>query len=137
MCETRWRRASQRGWCRELGTGRRRAALCLEDGERIGCVVAWGFWQRLRGLAGCCPGVLGSDALVFPRCGSLHTVGMGYALDVALADQDGAVVRSERGVGPGRVVGAPGAVVAMERVAAGGPWPVEGEKVAFERERSA
>lgn len=122
----------QRRWLGGLGEGAPRITLRLADGVRIGCVVARGFWRRLRGLIGTRPDSLGGGALVFARCASLHTFGMGYAIDVALVDRDGLVVRSERGVGPGRIVGAPGAVVAVERAAADGPWPVEGEKVVFE-----
>ena len=111
--------------------------LRLADGTGMPCVVALRFGQRLRGLLGSVPADLAGRVLVFPRCASLHTVGMGYALDVALIDGTGMVVRHMRGVRPGRVVGAQGALVALERPASGMPWPVEGEHVAFEVPGSA
>ena len=120
-------------WWRAWLPGAPEVALGMADGERLACAVALRFGQRARGLLGSVPDALGGRALVFPRCASLHTFGMGYALDVAFADGCGRIMRSERGVAPGHIVDAGGAVVAMERAASGRPWPVEGERVAFEK----
>jgi uncharacterized membrane protein (UPF0127 family) len=57
---------------------------------------------RARGLAGLA--VLPPDvALHLPRCRSVHTFGMRFALDLAWLDAAGAVVRIDRAVPPRRV----------------------------------
>ena len=58
--------------------------------------------DRLRGLAGL--DRLDPDtALHLPRCRSVHTAGMRFALDLIWLDARGAVVRVDRDVGPGRL----------------------------------
>ncbi len=42
-------------------------------------------------------------ALHIPRCRSVHTVTMRFALDLIWLDRDGRVVRVDRGVPPGRM----------------------------------
>jgi uncharacterized membrane protein (UPF0127 family) len=57
---------------------------------------------RLRGLAG----LREIDArmgLELPRCRSVHTLGMRFALDLIWLDGEGAVVRVDRGVTPNRL----------------------------------
>ena len=57
------------------------------------------FGERLRGLAW-------SDVrepLLLPRCRSVHTFGMRYALDLHWLDARGEVVRVDRAVPPRRV----------------------------------
>lgn len=44
-------------------------------------------------------------ALHLPRCHSVHTLGMRFALDLVFLDRRGAVVRTATDVGPGRLVG--------------------------------
>jgi uncharacterized membrane protein (UPF0127 family) len=56
--------------------------------------------DRLVGLIG--RGSAG-DALLVPRCRSVHTFGMRFALDLVWLDAHGAVVRVDRGVRPFRV----------------------------------
>jgi len=57
---------------------------------------------RLVGLAGRRdPG--GAAGLVLPRCRSVHTFGMRFALDLVWLDAGGAVVRVDRRVRPFRV----------------------------------
>lgn len=82
-----------------------------------------GWWERLVGLLGTGPGA--SPVALFP-CSSVHTLGMRYAIDVALVADDGLVLASRRGVGPGCVVTAPGARYALERPTSDAPWPVRG-----------
>jgi len=53
-------------------------------------------------------------ALLLPRCSSVHTFGMRFALDVMFLDGDGGVLRTYERVGPGRVVCCPGARAALE-----------------------
>lgn len=51
------------------------------------------FWARQRGLLGSAPS---TRAVWFPRCRSVHTWGMTYALDVAWLDADGGVLATRR-----------------------------------------
>ena len=53
-------------------------------------------------------------ALLFPRCRSVHTFGMRFAIDVVFLDSGGHVVRIATGVSPGRVVLCRGAAAAVE-----------------------
>jgi uncharacterized membrane protein (UPF0127 family) len=53
-------------------------------------------------------------ALLFPRCRSVHTFGMRFAIDVVFLDRAGRVVRVIRGLRPGRVVVCRPAVAAVE-----------------------
>jgi hypothetical protein len=57
---------------------------------------------RLRGLA-FRDAVPADEALHLPRCRSVHTFGMRFALDLVWLDRDGAVVRVDRGVRPRRI----------------------------------
>jgi len=56
--------------------------------------VARGRLERMRGLAWAPPG----DPLEIPRCRSVHTFGMRYALDLIWIDADRRVVRIDRDV---------------------------------------
>ncbi len=58
---------------------------------------------RMRGLLG--RASLGRGAaLLIERCGSVHTVGMRFALDLVFLDRDWRVVRVVRDVRPGRLM---------------------------------
>jgi uncharacterized membrane protein (UPF0127 family) len=63
--------------------------------------VARSFRERLVGLA--FRREPPADGLLLPRTRSVHTFGMRFALDLHWLDGDGAVVRVDRGVRPGRV----------------------------------
>jgi uncharacterized membrane protein (UPF0127 family) len=65
-------------------------------------VVAQGVVARLRGLIGRRDWPEGV-ALEIPRCRSVHTFGMRFALDLVWLDGDRRVVRVDRGVPPCRV----------------------------------
>jgi uncharacterized protein len=65
-------------------------------------VEARGFVGRLVGLAGRADLPAGT-ALHLPRCRSVHTFGMRFALDLVWLDRAGAVVRIDRSVPPCRV----------------------------------
>ena len=55
------------------------------------------------------------QGLLLLECGSVHTMGMSYPIDVAFLDGDGRVVRSFAGLGPWRIgLGGAGAVHALE-----------------------
>jgi uncharacterized membrane protein (UPF0127 family) len=65
-------------------------------------VVAHGLVARLRGLIGRREWPFGV-ALEIPRCRSVHTFGMRFALDLVWLDGDRRVVRVDRAVPPCRV----------------------------------
>jgi uncharacterized membrane protein (UPF0127 family) len=69
-----------------------------------GCVVRLATTRasRLRGLAGL-DALDARTALQLPRCRSVHTVGMRFALDLVWLDGGGAVVRIDRHVPAGRL----------------------------------
>lgn len=69
--------------------------------------------SRLLGLALLDRGRAG-PGLVIPRCRSVHTFGMRFALDVAFLDERGSVLFRRRGVPPWRVVGRRDAVAVLE-----------------------
>jgi uncharacterized protein len=53
--------------------------------------------------------------LLIPRCGSVHTFGMRFALDVAFLDPHGQVLRTARAVPPRRMLWCRGAAAVLER----------------------
>ena len=57
--------------------------------------------------------------LLIPRCRSVHTFGMRFAIDVLFLDRNGAPLRVVRGVPPRRVVSCKAAAAVIERPAAG------------------
>ena len=65
----------------------------------VDLVIARSPVARLRGLIG----RSGDVALLLPRCRSVHTFGMRFALDLVWLDGAGRVVRIDRGVRPWRV----------------------------------
>lgn len=79
--------------------------LCLLKGglPLIGCVeIAESLADRVKGLLG--RSCLGPDhALHIVPCGSIHTFGMQFALDVFFLSEDLEVVRIVRNVMPGRL----------------------------------
>jgi uncharacterized protein len=66
-------------------------------------VVARGLRARLRGLA-FRRGMDADEGLLIPRCCSVHTLGMRFAIDIVFLDANGEVVEVRHRVGPGRVV---------------------------------
>jgi hypothetical protein len=88
---------------------------------------------RLRGLLGTTRADPSVGPVLLVRCGSVHTFGMRYELDLALLDGEGRVLVARRGTGAGRVVSARGACLALERPSGLGPWPEVGEYVRFEK----
>lgn len=75
-------------------------------------VVAVG-WLRFLGLArldyDSAPG-----ALLIPRCSSIHTFGMRFAIDVHFFDPRGRLLASRAGLAPGRVAFCWGAAAVLE-----------------------
>jgi uncharacterized protein len=64
-----------------------------------GGIVSARGWRRLLGLAFRGEG----GPLLIPRCRSVHTFGMRFALDLVWLDGSGRVVRVDRDVPPRRV----------------------------------
>lgn len=62
-------------------------------------MLADNLWRRLVGLAFAAP----RGPLEIPRCRSVHTFGMRYALDLVWLDAQRRVVRVDRAVPPRRV----------------------------------
>jgi uncharacterized membrane protein (UPF0127 family) len=74
--------------------------------------VATSLLSRLLGLAFLtrrrAPGLL------IPRCGSVHTFGMRFPIDVLFLDEDDRVIELRRAVPPCRVIRCPGAMAVLE-----------------------
>lgn len=81
-------------------------------GSRV--AVADSYWHRARGLLAR-PPLTNGQGLLLLRCGSVHTAGMGYPIDVAFLDAEGRVVRTLPRLGPWRIgLGGVDAVHALE-----------------------
>ena len=79
---------------------RRLTSHVRDDGVVV--LTARGFRARLLGLAflrELPPG----HALLIPRCRSVHTFGMWFALDLVWVDCEGRTLRTDRDVRPGRM----------------------------------
>lgn len=87
-------------------------------------VVLGGWLERLRGLLG-----KGPDArpVMLMRCGSVHTFGMTYPIDVAFLGERGEVLSVRRAVPPRELRSCADAFCVIERPAREGEWLVEGE----------
>jgi uncharacterized membrane protein (UPF0127 family) len=87
-------------------------------------------WARLRGLIGRPPS---PTPLLLVPARSVHTFGMRRPIDVVFLDAELRVLRVVRGLRPGRVAGARGAVAALELVA-GAATLEPGDRLALRRE---
>ncbi len=75
--------------------------------------VATGFRTRLLGLAMLSREQAGAGLLI-PRCSSVHTFGMRFALDLVFLDERGAPLAVHRDVRPRRLVRHRSAVAVLE-----------------------
>jgi len=75
--------------------------------------VADSFHTRLRGLAWRDRAEAGPGLLI-PRCSSVHTFGMRFALDVYFLDRDARVLAVRRAVPPRRILWHRGASAILE-----------------------
>jgi uncharacterized membrane protein (UPF0127 family) len=75
--------------------------------------VALGFRARLLGLAFLSREQAG-EGLLIPRCSSVHTFGMRFALDLVFLDAGGAPLSFRSGIGPRRVIGHRRAAAVLE-----------------------
>jgi uncharacterized membrane protein (UPF0127 family) len=78
-----------------------------------GFPVADSFRSRLCGLAWRERAQAGPGLLI-PRCSSVHTFGMRFALDLYFLDRDGRVLSVRRRVPPRRIVWCRGAFAVLE-----------------------
>ena len=87
----------------------------LPEAEVLGLQarVAQSPRARLLGLAGL-EFTRAGAALLIPRCRSVHTFGMRFALDIVFLDRGGGVVAWHRSVGPRRIVSDRRAVSILE-----------------------
>lgn len=90
----------------------------LFDQHRERCIVrkvwkAEGTWERMRGLLGRAP-LGGTEALLLEPCGSVHSFGMTYALDLVYVDRHGRVCKLVHGLRPGRLSASFGAHATIE-----------------------
>ena len=65
--------------------------------------VLTGVFERMRGVLGR-DGLPEGNVYVFPHCGSVHTFGMRFAIDVIFLDRNGRVLSIRENVRPGRMV---------------------------------
>ncbi|MGN6203101.1 MAG: DUF192 domain-containing protein [Solirubrobacterales bacterium] len=77
------------------------------------------FRSRLLGLAWR-PRSVAGPGLLIPRCASVHTFGMRFALDVYFLDDAGRVLSAHRQVPPRRILWHRGAAAVLEIPAAEG-----------------
>lgn len=75
--------------------------------------VACGFLQRARGLL-LRPPLARDEALLIPRCASVHTFGMRYAIDIVFLDPLGRVLAVVERLTPWRVAARAGAAAVLE-----------------------
>lgn len=76
--------------------------------------VADSWWLRFRGLLAR-PQMKNGEGMLLLECGSVHTVGMAQAIDVAFLDAEGRIVRSIARLRPWRIgLGGAGALHALE-----------------------
>ena len=75
--------------------------------------VALTPWQRMRGLLGR-DGLEPGEAMLFPRCGSVHTLFMRFDIDVVYMDADRRVKKITPGLKPWRFSGCWGADATLE-----------------------
>jgi uncharacterized membrane protein (UPF0127 family) len=81
--------------------------------------VARSFWQRFKGLM-CSKPLPVAQGLLIPRCASVHTLFMRYALDVVYLDKRGAVVKLVPALNPWRLSWGGGTATQTLEMTAGG-----------------
>ena len=81
--------------------------------------VASGFWQRFQGLM-LSERLPADHALLIPRCRSVHTCFMRYALDLVYLNRRNEVVKLVPGLRPWRVSWGSNAAVQVVEMGAGG-----------------
>lgn len=85
--------------------------MANDKGTRRLCLAAT-FWDRLMGLFS---RRSSDEILLIAPCRSVHTFGMGYAIDIAFISREGRVLESYKNVPPWRLKKHPGAYAVLER----------------------
>jgi len=80
--------------------------------------LATTFWQRLSGLLAL-PRLERGSGLWLEPCGSVHTLGLSYSIDVVFVDGNGRIGRIAHAVAPWRVALAPASCCAVLEMPAG------------------
>lgn len=70
-------------------------------------------WERTRGLLGR-PPLRAGEGMLINDCRLVHTLGMGYALDLVFLDRSGQVRKLVRGLSPLRMAGSLSASATLE-----------------------
>ena len=84
-----------------------------------------GSWvEKLRGLLGTSERAM---PVMITRCGSVHTFGMGYPIDIAFVGELGEVLEVRREVEPGMFASNRDACCVIERPASSDAWIEKGE----------
>ena len=91
----------------------RRGWTPIDQAERTNVFVASSARARLLGLA-LLDDLPEGVALLLPRCRSVHTFGMRFALDIVFLDAGSSPLHVERAVPPGRVRSCRGARSVLE-----------------------
>ncbi len=73
-------------------------------------------WERMRGLLGR-PALSPDEGLLIEPCSSVHTLGMGYPIDVVYLSREGRVVKIREGLAPLRLSQCLGAAMTLELAA--------------------
>lgn len=60
-----------------------------------------GFFERMKGLLGRAD-MVNQSAMIIEHCGSVHTVGMRFAIDLIFLDKEWRIVSIKRGVKSGQ-----------------------------------
>lgn len=97
----------------------KRGVICREGESNTLLAPVWraqGPLERMRGLLGR-PPLAAAEGLFLSPCGSVHTVGMRYAIDLAFLDRRGTVVRTVTALPPWRMCMARGARDTLELAA--------------------
>lgn len=95
-----------------------------QDSPALGFRVLSSWAEKLIGLLGTGPSAL---PVALMRCGSIHTYGMAYPIDVAIVGKCGEVLASVRALRPGHVLSCAEGFCVFERPASPCPWPGVGE----------
>lgn len=96
------------------------------SGWAVGVRVLGSWTARLRGLLGTGPEAC---PVMLTRCGSVHTFGMTYPIDLLFVGEEGEVLKSCRNVVPREFRSCAGAFCVIERPSREDEWPEAGERL--------